>query len=127
MYSRANKYDEAIKAYETSLTLRPESATTFDNLGYAFLDKGDYPMAIQKFIKCINLKPDNVDALLGLALCYYYQNDKLQAKNYLNAAKDLKPDLKDGVAGFEKFKGDRWSYSEKDDASLKTMLVEFND
>jgi len=87
---------------------------------------GDTVSAINNFNQCLELKPDNIDAILGLALIYFYKNDLDNAKPYIKKAKELNDNLKLGVEGFESFKKEGWFYSTKDETALTKMLGEFN-
>jgi hypothetical protein len=77
------------------------------------------------FQKCLDNQADYVDAILGLALVYYYKQDIGKAKVYINRAKQLKPVLNLDIEGFETFKKEGWFYSEKDNAALKRMLTKW--
>jgi tetratricopeptide (TPR) repeat protein len=114
-------FSDYLKAIEIDST----NNSSLDNLGYSYLATGDSVSALENFNKCIKQKPDNIDAILGVALVYYYKNDMENAKKYINRAKGLNAILKQGVEGFESFKKEGWFYSEKDDASLKKMFEEF--
>jgi tetratricopeptide (TPR) repeat protein len=118
-------YPNAIGYYKKVLTLSPDNKSALDNLGYCYLANGDYSSALENFNKCSILQPDYIDAILGVTLAYYYKNDLMNAKKYLDRAKELKPILKQGVEGFESFKKEGWVYTEKDDNTLKKILVEF--
>src|SRR5208337_830231 len=117
-------YPNAIDIYNKVLAIDPNHRSTLDNLGYCYLAKNNYSAALEKFKKCIDLQPDLIDALIGITLTYYYQNDLVNAKKYLDRAKEVKPILKQGVNGYEIFKKEGWFYSDKDDNALKKMFVE---
>jgi tetratricopeptide (TPR) repeat protein len=108
-----------------TLTLDPTYNSAMDNLGYSYLATGDTVSALENFNRCIKQKPDNIDAILGLALVYYYKNNMGNAKKFIDQAKGLNAVLKQGVEGFESFKKEGWFYSEKDDNALKKMFEEF--
>jgi tetratricopeptide (TPR) repeat protein len=53
------KTDEAISYYSLAAKLKPEMAIYYQKLGYAYLNKGDFPQAIANFEKFVKLAPDD--------------------------------------------------------------------
>lgn len=53
------KTDEAIEYYGLAAKLKPEMAIYYQKLGYAYLNKGDFPQAAANFEKFIKLAPDD--------------------------------------------------------------------
>src|SRR3990172_3014746 len=54
-HSLKGELDQAIKEYETVLTLNPQSAEAYNNLGFAYYDKGDKKGAIENWKQFSNL------------------------------------------------------------------------
>lgn len=57
-----NKVDEAIQYYELAAKLKPENGLYELKLGYAFLNKGDVPAAVEHFEKFLTLSPNDPQA-----------------------------------------------------------------
>ncbi|MEI7726086.1 MAG: hypothetical protein WCK09_13340 [Bacteroidota bacterium] len=111
--------------YNKVLKLFPVDLSVYNKLGYCYLASGEYSFALENFNNCIALQPKKIDAILGLTLVCYYQNDLVNAKKHLDQAKKVKPVLKKGVAGFEAFKKEGYSFTEKDNETLKVMFSEW--
>jgi tetratricopeptide (TPR) repeat protein len=62
---------EAASWFQAELTLDPQSAKAWNNLGSLALDQGNLPEAIRCFDRALQLRPGLIDASwnLGLALC----------------------------------------------------------
>ena len=55
---------------------------------------------------------------------YYYNNDKQNAKKFLNQAKKIKPFLNKGMEGLLELEKEGYSYSKKKKAAFKIMFKE---
>lgn len=60
------KNKEAIEEYKLAIKYSPEIFNTYLNLGYAYLDLGDYEEAEKAFLKFLEKSPDNANAKWGL-------------------------------------------------------------
>jgi tetratricopeptide (TPR) repeat protein len=92
------------------------------------MEKGYYDKAIKTFNVCLKLENKMVllDASIGISLAYYYKKDKLNAKKYFDQAKQIKPDLNNGMEGLKELEKEGFYYSEKKQETLKLMFDEFN-
>jgi tetratricopeptide (TPR) repeat protein len=122
LYIKMEDYPGAITFYESVLKLYPENASVYDNLGYCYLALENYANALEDFNKAVALQPKQVDAMLGIALVYYYKRDLEKAKEYLGHAKEVKPILFEGAAGFESFRKEGLIYNDRDSSALIWML-----
>ena len=61
------KLDEAIEAYNKSISLKPDYAEAYSNMGLALKDQGKLDEAIEAYNKAISLKPDYADAHQNLS------------------------------------------------------------
>ena len=59
---KAGKVDEAIKYYLLALQLNPKEEIYYLKLGYAYLNKGDIPPALEYLKKFLELSPDHPQA-----------------------------------------------------------------
>jgi tetratricopeptide (TPR) repeat protein len=59
---RAGKTAEAIHVFELNGNLFPESSNVWDSLGEAYMEAGEAELAMQNYLKSLELNPDNVNA-----------------------------------------------------------------
>lgn len=71
-YLKQKKYDKAIACYEAFSTdlLYSTPHFAFSNMGWAYLGKREPILARKYFSKALNLKPDFINAVHGLATSY---------------------------------------------------------
>ena len=67
MFKDQGKLDEAILAYNKSISLKPDYAEVHNNLGNVFKDKGRLSKSLEAFYKALSIKPDHADAHLNLS------------------------------------------------------------
>ncbi|OGQ58122.1 MAG: hypothetical protein A3J24_06200 [Deltaproteobacteria bacterium RIFCSPLOWO2_02_FULL_53_8] len=77
--ARSGKIDEAIKEYEASITINPNSPEALSNLGYALYDKGLIGPAIDAQVDAIKINPELANAYFGLGLAFEANKDKKNA------------------------------------------------
>jgi tetratricopeptide (TPR) repeat protein len=92
IYSIQKDYKKAIESYERSQKIDPENSEGYYGLINVYLNMGDYKNAIKNAQKTLEIyeatnNPYLVDAQYMLGLSYYYDNDKKNAKTYLEMAK----------------------------------------
>ena len=87
----------------------------------------DYKKAIESLNKCllVESKSHEIDAILGLSLAYYYDNDKMNAVKYLHQARLVNPSLNQGIAGLRDLEKSGFFCSEKGKVTLRKMFDEF--
>ncbi|MBW7957400.1 MAG: tetratricopeptide repeat protein [Deltaproteobacteria bacterium] len=73
------EYDLAIKEYETVLQYNPKSAETYNNLGFAYFDTGEFEKASEAQKKAVEIKPDMANAYYGLAMAQEKTGDLVGA------------------------------------------------
>ncbi|MCL2328959.1 MAG: OmpA family protein [Bacteroidetes bacterium] len=59
--------------------------------GQKFLDKQDFPAALEKFLIAQKFNPSNADLNFKIGLCYVYTQDDIQALPYFQTAIQLDP------------------------------------
>ncbi len=52
------KYNEAIEAYRKAISIKPDCASFYNDLGNALQEQGNYADALKEYNKAIELKPD---------------------------------------------------------------------
>ena len=84
----AGRNDEAIAAFTEVVAKAPTCADCYLNLGISHANKKEWPQAEEALKKAVELKPDNVNALMQLAAVYNSQRKfDLAAEASANAAK----------------------------------------
>ncbi len=61
-------YNEAIKLFDKSLTIKPDFWQAINNKGLAYFEKNKINLSIKHFEKAISIE-ENAEPLLGLASC----------------------------------------------------------
>ena len=75
MFYLTKNYTEAIKSYERLLDLGERiPAMLFFNIGVCYQEIGNYPLAIQAYLKSINLDSSLVKVIIRLGQCYQALN-----------------------------------------------------
>lgn len=75
---KQGKSEEAIRAYQHALALKPYSEEIHNKLGDAFYYAGKMREAIASYTRAATLKPDNAEAHYNLAVAHFESgNDKL--------------------------------------------------
>jgi len=95
---RLEKIAEALKTYETLLTLNPQNPEALFNYGrvlYNRNQKGDRKIAEQAWLAAIKLQPDYSNALYSLASYYEAKGDRVTALKYYYEVRDLNPNNTD--------------------------------
>lgn len=62
IYFKERQIDEAIKYYQLAIKIKPDWAPPYRQLGYAYLNKGDYRPAVENLKKFVELAPDDPQA-----------------------------------------------------------------
>ena len=60
------KLEEAIEAYNKALTIKPEYAEAYNNMGFALQDQGKLEEALKAYKKSLGIKPEYADAARNL-------------------------------------------------------------
>ena len=54
--------DKAIEYFNLAIKIKENWATPYRRLGYVYLNKGEYKLAVDSFKKFLSLSPDSPDA-----------------------------------------------------------------
>ncbi|MEI6900831.1 MAG: tetratricopeptide repeat protein, partial [Bacteroidota bacterium] len=115
----------AIEITLYGLSRFPENETLNVNAGYFIMENGDYDKSIEYLQRSLNTGKNSFDALMGLALDYYYKQDLGKSRSYLERASVYEPRLKKGMDGIADLEMAGFAYSKKDKETLKKMFEEF--
>jgi tetratricopeptide (TPR) repeat protein len=88
-----HKTDEALKEFQETVRLAPDSTLAIFWLGKAYLYKNDRDQAEKCFKKVLEMDPQNYHAMAMLGRLYSLDRNKLdQAEDYLKKALDYSPE-----------------------------------
>ena len=65
-YKNLGMYQESIKDHKKAIEIKPNYAIAFYNLGCTYWQLKDWRAVIQSWEKCIELQPDNKNAITWL-------------------------------------------------------------
>jgi tetratricopeptide (TPR) repeat protein len=72
IYFDNDRPEQAIKAYERALSLRPNDADTLNDQGAMYRQTGDFVRAVANFEKAVALDPNNLESLYNGAYVYAF-------------------------------------------------------
>jgi tetratricopeptide (TPR) repeat protein len=73
---KQGRNDEAMRAYQRALALRPNSADAHNKLGDAYFYAGRFTEAIDAYHEAARLRPKDGEAYYNLALAYLEIGDR---------------------------------------------------
>ena len=93
-YAKKKEWDKAIEQYKlvTSDLLYATPQFPLSNLGFVYSELQEYELAVQYFLKALDIEPDFVRALYGLAKTYMATDRVPEAIAKLEKAVGLSPD-----------------------------------
>ena len=68
---KQGKIQEAIRAYQQALNLKPTDAEIHNKLGDAYYYSGRLREAIEAYTEAAKLRPDNAETFYNLAIAYF--------------------------------------------------------
>ena len=90
---KQQQYAESIKHYTEAIKLKPDDASTYNNRGNAYVDKGEVDNAIRDYNTAIKLKPNDAVAYYNRGNTYSDKGEVDNAISDYNTAIKLKPDF----------------------------------
>jgi tetratricopeptide (TPR) repeat protein len=90
-YLKLDDPSAAVEAYH-SLLARSQSLEAFNNLGVAYLRKGDFPQAVRELAQARGFAESNISVALNLAIANRLQGDEAAALAVLEQAVRAHPD-----------------------------------
>ena len=126
VYLRQSEYEKALGDFDKAISLQlPDFPIACNNKGYIYLQQDKIDLAIQNFNKSLSINNESISPNVNLAIAYYMQADKTNAKSYLNQAKTLEPRLQNGMDGINALMDEGYYWTEQDKETLAKMFVEF--
>ena len=86
------KFEEAVEAYNKALSIKPDLAEVYNNLGNAFRDQDKFEEAIEAYNKALTIKPDYAEAYNNLGNAFRDRGKLEEAIEAYNKALSIKPD-----------------------------------
>ena len=115
-YARYGKYPDAEKHLQKAKAIDPEYFSPWNNLGNLALLENRLDEALASYKKAAELKPDDAQVRINLALIYRKMNMIDRAKEEFEKATALSPSLKEQFGGLT-MSGD----TKADDSMMETM------
>ena len=97
--------NEAIKAYEKSIEINPQSVDAWNNKGLALVELNKFDKALETYDKAIELNPQYSEAWYNRACMYSLINNKDQSILNLKKAINLDSWYKEKAQTDDGFKG----------------------
>ena len=79
-YLRIEDSENAKQAFSHLIKINPKEIDGYLNRGYILIRQGKIKDAYYDFQNALNIIPDNISALKGLAECYFYFDNLIEAK-----------------------------------------------
>lgn len=98
-YDESEKNDKALEAYKKAISIDPEFAFAWDNLGLCYRKQGNYDKAIECYNKSLEIDPYGTVPLQCKAVAYEYKQEYANAaQTYLKLIEGY-PDNPEGYYG----------------------------
>jgi len=91
-FTKAGKYEEAVKAYQQAISLKSDLVEAQHELGFALFKLRKYEDAIAAFKQALTLKPKNAETYRTLGLSYKALGRWSDASEAFRKAIEIKPD-----------------------------------
>jgi len=96
VYTKENKPTEAVKEFQTELSMGLQKEEAFFYMGMLYYQNKNYDSAITAWDSTLKIDSKNGDALNNLGVCYLnYKKDYGKAKIYFEKAVEIEPDYTD--------------------------------
>lgn len=90
-YDRLGRYNEAIRAHQTSLKIDPGSHQTWTNLGVVYRHLQNHTKAEECYRRSLAINPDHAEAHSSLGILYLFRKQPKEAEASLRRALKLSP------------------------------------
>jgi len=91
LYASQKKYDDALLAFDTALTLNPSDAEVYVYKGSVLREVGKFDESIKVLIRALELEPKSITALNNLGLTYLRSGRNESALKYFTASIKIEP------------------------------------
>ena len=93
--AQIGKLDKAVDAFKKALSIQPNNADAYYNLGNVLHKQGKLEEAVEAYKKLISIKPDNAEAYLNIGNVLHEQGKLEEAVSNYNKAISIKPEYAD--------------------------------
>ena len=83
--------DEQIKALTLKMVKEPKNIEYYHELSELYLKKQDYAKVMSVLESLLDIKPDDVQALVGMGTMWFYERDFRKSLSYYNRALEVNP------------------------------------
>lgn len=119
-------FEKSIEAYNKCISLKPDYAEAYNNLGNVLADQGRIDEAVSVYKKAILLKPQFVEAFLNLGNALKYQGNLNLAIESYEKALTLKPDYTIAHNNLGNILKDQGKLDKATEAYKKSILINPN-
>jgi tetratricopeptide (TPR) repeat protein len=108
-YSK-NRFDNAIKEYQTAIEKNNRNYEAFNFLGYSFFRNHKFKDAVNSLVNSIAINPSYVEGHYNLALAYWADGEQPKAIHEIKTLLQLDPKYKEKIKDdtqFKKFKSNK--------------------
>ena len=95
--AQIGKPNEAVLAFKKAISINPNNAEAYNNLGNVHKDQGKLEEAIIAYTKAISVKPAYADAYNNLGNALKYQGKFSEAIDAYNKTLSIKPDYAEAI------------------------------
>jgi DNA-binding beta-propeller fold protein YncE/tetratricopeptide (TPR) repeat protein len=93
LYGENGMYEEAMKTFELYIKKFGEDATVTNNIGNLYFLQRKFAQAEKAYLKALVHDLEDPGIMINFARCYYKQGKKKKARQYLERAVRLDPDI----------------------------------
>jgi tetratricopeptide (TPR) repeat protein len=90
-YMLLRRNEEAMKAIDHALELKPEDFGYLMEKGWLYQRGGDQPSAIHAFLLAAQSKPDSPEVFYEIGMSFFFAHEDERAKRHFNRALELDP------------------------------------
>jgi tetratricopeptide (TPR) repeat protein len=123
---RQGKLEEATEAYTKALSIKPDYAEAYNNMGNALREKGKPKEAIEAYTKALSIKPDFTDAYYNMGNALRKQGKPKEAIEAYTKALAIKPDYANGYNNIGYVLKEQGKLDEAIEAYTKALSVKPN-
>ena len=125
--AQLGKLDDAIHALKKAVSIKPDYAEGFYNIGNALQIQGKLKEAVEAFRKAVSIKPDYAEAYYNTGLAQQNQGKLEEAVEAYNKALSIKPDYVDAYNNMGNALQEKGKLEEAIAAYTKALSIEPND
>ena len=111
--------EEAIEAYHKALSIKPDFAEAYNNMGNALQEQGKLEEAMEAYAKSLTIKPDNADAYYNMGNALADLGIPEEAMQAYTKTLNLKPDFTNAHRNLSSIK----KYTEDDKHFLQVKEI----